>query len=191
MKKLIVVLLLFMVGCSVDRQAEISKEVSALNTPEAQTNFLNEIQKLDQEVRSKEGKALQEFGYNSVEHQLAVKQMIETDDENLLKIEAYLNAYGHPTKKVHGADACYTPYLVIHHASGDDAPRRRNFKYLYRAYTNGDLDASPYSLYLNRLYFINFRKKINWNRPYRVEEELDTLYRALDLEAVIQELDQI
>ena len=190
MKKLIVVLLLFMVGCSVDRQAEISKEVSALNTPELQINFLNEIQKLDQEVRSKEGKALQEFGYNSAEHQLAVKQMIETDDENLLKIEAYLNVYGHPTRNVHGADACYTPYLVIHHASGDDAPRRRNFKYLYRAYTNGDLDASPYSLYLNRLYFINFGKKIYWNRPYRVEEELDTLYRALDLEAVIQELDQ-
>ena len=190
MKKLIVVLLLFTFGCSVDRQAEISKEVSVLNTPELQTNFLNEVQKLDQEVRSKEGKALREFGYNSAEHQLAVKQMIETDDENLLKIEAYLNAYGHPTKNVHGADACYTPYLVIHHASGDDAPRRRNFKYLYRAYTNGDLDASPYSLYLNRLYFINFRKKINWNRPYRVEEELDTLYRALDLELLIDEIDR-
>lgn len=190
MKMLIVVLLVFTFGCKVDKQVEISKEVSALNTPELQSNFLNEIQNLDQEVRSKEGKALQEFGYNSAEHQLAVRQMIETDDENLLKIEAYLNAYGHPIKKVHGADACYTPYLVIHHASGGDAPRRRNFKYLYRAYKNGDLDASPYSLYLNRLYFINFRKKINWNRPYRVEEELDTLYLALELETVIQELDQ-
>ena len=31
-----------------------------------------------------------------------------------------------------------------------------------------------FTFYLNRMYAIEFGKRIEWNRPYKVEEELDT-----------------
>jgi len=110
------------------------------------------------------------------------------DQENLIKIESYLKIYGHPTLDKHGKEACGTPWLVVHHAMGGNEPRRRNFKYLFNAYQKGDIDDVAFTFYLNRMYQIEYDKRIDWNRPFRVEEELDTLYKALNLLPIINEI---
>jgi len=169
---------------------QIDQEVATLTTIEKQTKFLEHILAKDQEVRHFETEQLQKFGYDSKEHQLAVQNWWKTDDLNLFKIEAYLKTYGYPTIKEHGKEAVRAPWLVIHHAPGDVEPRKRNFKYLYEGFKQGDLEADQLTFFLNRMYDKKFGYRIEWNRPYKTEEELDTLFKSLDLLEIVREVDQ-
>lgn len=166
-------------------QKQINKEVEQLNTIEKQRQYLIDIYRLDQEVRKDEKRMVESHGLDRPEHRNSFHTMDKADKTNLLKVEYYLKKYGHPSKKTHGQDACSAPWIVIHHSGSDTAPRRRNFKYIYRAFKNGDIDDGAITFYLNRMYQIKFGQRIKWNRPYRVEEELDTLYRALSLQSII------
>lgn len=66
--------------------------------------------------------------------------------------------------------------------------RRRLFPELYRAYRLGDLD--DITFFLNRMYDMEFGERIIWEGSYGVEEELDTLLRALKLEEVVKRVDK-
>lgn len=192
MKQTLILISILICSCNYGNKLEdqLTNQIEKLSTTEKQREFLIAIGKLDQEVRHNETKMLKEFGYHSQEHKSSMKRMMNTDKENLLKIESYLKKYGHPTKSEHGKDACGTPWLVIHHAIGGVEPRKRNFKYIYKAYQNGDIDDGAITFYLNRMYDIKFGKRIEWNRPFRVEEELDSLYNALNLWPIINESEE-
>ncbi len=164
------------------------RDIEGLTTPELQRQYLEKIHELDQKVRKEETSILQQFGYNSEEHQKAIQQAMQTDVENLEKIELYLQKYGHPGKALHGTIATSTPWLVIHHASGIDS-RYRNFKYIYKAYKNNDIDDGEISFYLNRMYDIQFGNRIEWNGPFTIEQEIDTLIKALDLMDIVEEVE--
>lgn len=192
MKTFYIVIALFsLTACNLNptEKEQIAQEINALQTHAQQSKYLVDIGTLDQKVRNVSTQMLEQHGYTSTEHQQANKIMMQTDIENLARIEAYLKKYGHPTLSEHGKEACGTPWLVIHHAIGGIEPRKRNFKYLYKAYQSGDINDSAYTFYLNRMHKIQFGKRIEWNRTFRVEEELDTLYKALDLIPIIHAID--
>jgi hypothetical protein len=187
---LILMALVVVGGCknTVEKTASINNEIETLTTPELQRQFLEKIHNLDQKVRKEETSILQQYGFNSEEHQKAIQGVMETDAENLQKIERYLDQYGHPKKDVHGEMATNAPWLVVHHASGI-SPRFRNFKYIYMAYRNNDISDNAISFYLNRMYAIQFGNRIEWEGAFTIEQEIDTLIKALDLMDIVDEVE--
>lgn len=161
--------------------ATIDQEVESLQTIEKQRIFLEEIGKLDQDVRHHSTNQLKAYGYDSDQHQLALQEMMQMDRDNLSRIELYFKIHGHPRLDDHGQKATNVPWMVIHHSSEDTQPRRQNFKYLYTAFKDGDLDDGALTFFLNRMYDFKYGYRIDWNRPFTAEEELDTLFKALDL----------
>ncbi len=191
MKKRLILLLILFWSCGLtdNLKEQIAIEVENLISIDLQRDFLTTIGELDQEVRHHETRMLQQFGYRSKEHKEALRELRRIDRRNLLKVEAYLEKYGYPKINDHGERACGVPWLVIHHAPGGIKPRKRNFKYIFSAYRNGDIGDGELTFYLNRMYDKKFGKRIEWSRPFKVEEELDTLYTALNLWSIVNELD--
>lgn len=162
--------------------------VEKLTDRRQQWIFLDSIGKRDQQVRNDETAALQQYGYDSKEHKQAKAEMMRTDASNLDCIEAYLAMHGHPSLEKHGMDASQVPGMVIHHSPYGMESRLRNFEYLYRGYLDHDVYESDLIMILNRAYQIKFGERIVWDRPYRSEEELDTLIRSLDLTGVVERI---
>ena len=158
-----------------------------ITTIEKQKIFLEDINDLDQKVRNDGTVVLQTFGHNSKEHLAAMELMNQTDEENLKKIEQFLETYGHPSIKKHGLKASEAPWLVIHHAP-ELAPRERNFKHLYQAWKNGDLEGGKLIFYLNRFYSIKYGNRLQWDRPFTEKEEIDSLLQSLELSDIAKNL---
>lgn len=169
---------------------KISKEVELLLDKKLQRAFLEKIAASDQTVRDEESAINQKYGYNSEEHQQAAKVMANTDKSNLLKIEAYLEKYGHPNKLDHGNRAFYAPWIVMHHAPKDSGTRKRNFKYLYDYYKKEELEQDRLNFFLGRMHQLEFGGRIQWNRSFTVQEEFDSLINVLDLRTVANEIDR-
>ena len=72
-------------------------------------------------------KTPQNKNLTSQEHQQAVQAMMDTDTKNLIKIEAFLEKYGHPNKLDHGNKAFYAPWIVMHHAPKETDTRSVQF----------------------------------------------------------------
>jgi len=178
--------LCFILGCKTESSKSATKQnkISELKTTELQSAFLMEIFTKDQQVRKQEQTAIQNYGNNSDEHQAAINNLMKTDDQNLIEIEEYLKVHGHPKRDVHGREACDTPWLVIHHASAGKGVRKKHFQTFYEAYKKGEIHGNALAMYLNRMYNLQFNSQIEWNRPYRVEEEIDTLINTLGLQSL-------
>ena len=179
----------FFSSCSTNPEIiEITNEIKALDGFDKQSKYLENIYALDQGIRGQLSSVERQYGYQSPQLQEVYREMREIDNLNLLKIEKYLELKGHPAKDIHSNSAVNTPYIVYHHQSGKKV-RKRGFKHLYKAYLNGNMDKDGIAFYLNRSYYdITNGQRIEWNRPYRVDEELDTLYKLLDLLPIIEEI---
>ena len=116
---------------------------------------------------------------------------METDKINLDKIELYLKLHGHPTIEDHGEKACGSPWIVIHHSSGETDSRRRNFKYLYQAWKDNNIDGGQLTFYLNRLYNIEFGQMLDIEGPFTEKFEIDTLIGLLKLTSEVESLNQM
>lgn len=156
----------------------IIQKIDSLNTDNQKQEFLEYIVDEDQKIRREISDILLKYGYDSDEHRESIDRMKIQDQENVLKIEYYLKKYGNPSIVKHGDKASYAPWLVIHHSYTIEA-RRRNFKYLFEAYLNKDLEEDSFSLYLNRLYNITHGE--NFEVPDG-EEEIPSIITALNLE---------
>lgn len=159
-----------------------------LSTIEKQRSFLETIYDLDQQVRKESTTTQQTYGLNSPEYKAVDQKMRSVDTDNLNKVEQYLKTYGHPTLKEHGEKATRAPWIVIHHAMGGVPPRERNFKYLYQAWKNKDLENGQFTFYLNRMYEKKFNERLRWNRPFKVQEEVDSLVQLLNLQNVVADI---
>ncbi len=163
-------------------------EIKALDTVEKQSTYLSTIHNLDQDIRVKLNEQEGLYGYKSKEVKNAYKEMRTIDSENLIKIEKYLEIHGYPKKGIHSSDAVQAPKLVYHH-HGNQKIRLRGFRHLYKAFLNGDVSDDGLAFYLNRSYYDKFNgKRISWKGPYRTEDELDTLFKALELLPIIEEI---
>lgn len=184
------ILSILLISCENNSKSGLEAEIDALNSIEKQAEFLIKIQSLDQEIRNELNENEVKFGAQSQQAKESLKKMSILDEENLEKIECYIKTYGHPSIKLHGREAVFAPYLVYHHHSSLEI-RETGFKHLYKAQKKGDLNADNLAFYLNRTYYIVYNgKRINWEGPYTVEEELDTLYKSLNLMPIIEEINE-
>lgn len=181
----------FLLSCGTDNPIEntIQKEVEMLTDKKSQRAFLEEIGAADQTVRNAETAANQQYGYDSKEHKQAIQTMIDTDKNNLEKIEAYIIKHGYPNKIDHGNKGFYAPWIVMHHAPKASGTRRRNFKYLYEYYKKDMLEPDRLTFFLARMYDMEFGERIQWNGPFTVQQELDSMINALGLREITDEID--
>jgi len=177
-------ILLSIVGCNtqVNPVEEIKKQVKQLETTEAKKLFLEKILEDDQKVRDSEKAAhlMMTYGKDSEEHMEYVRAQWKQDEINLIKVEAYLDTFGHPKKSEVG-DAADAPWLVIHHAQGYDV-RERNFERIYEAYLRDDIDDGAISFYMGRMYQMKNGKRLDMENPFTTEDEVNRLIKELNLE---------
>ncbi|MDH5397064.1 MAG: hypothetical protein OEX02_02895 [Cyclobacteriaceae bacterium] len=171
-------------------QVDYIAEVKSLNATESQVEYLMEIGRIDQGIRQLEKRILDAFGYDSKEYQEMLETMVQVDNENLAKIEAFLEVYGHPTIEEYGKKAANVPWYVIHHATGGMEPRIRNFKHIYRAWKKGDIEGGAVSFYLGRMHRIKFDQRFDMPGPFQREAEIDTLIQLLGLEQMRTEVEE-
>lgn len=183
------VILLALISCKTEKSKKISNKdrIVNLNSIEAQSVFLNEVFSQDQKVRKDEKVAIQQYGHNSPQHQAAIQTLMQVDEKNLENIEKYLEKHGHPKRNEHGREAADTPWLVVHHANFGKGVRKKYFHTFYKAYKSGDIYGNALTMYLNRMYNFEFNSHIEWNRPYKEEEEIDTLIQMLGLKHLVKD----
>lgn len=105
-------------------------------------------------IDSVEGK----YGSKSAEMQRLIKNMIETDSLNLLKVKAVLDQYGWPGPSEVGGDGNSALFLVIQHA---DLPAQEKYLPLMReAVKNGRARGADLALLEDRVNMRNGRKQI-------------------------------
>ncbi len=171
-------------GCQANTQtsyAEVDNEIAGLTSNEQKKNYLEKIMEDDQAVRGdQKSEIILKYGHNSPEHIAYAYKMISQDSLDLVKIERYLKQYGYPNKSELGKSAALAPWLVIHH-SQTYTERERNFKYIYGAYLNGDIDDTAFSMYLNRMYEFKNNNRFQIESPFTSEDEIEQLISALDL----------
>jgi len=179
------IILVALLGCQETPKndyADIDKEIEGLKTVGAKKQFLEKIMEDDQKVRDGSGAEIMlEYGKDSKEYRNYMEAQWQQDEINLVKIEKYLNKYGHPKRNELGETAAATPWAVIHHAEGYE-DRERNFEYVYGAYLNGDIDDGMMSFYLGRMYQIKKGQRLKMESPYRPEDEINQLIRELNLQ---------
>jgi hypothetical protein len=163
-------------------------EMDQLSTYVKQSEYLEKIYNLDQNIRIEGADLLQKTGEKRIEYKNNRDSMMKLDVINLAKIETYLAKYGYPSLKNHTEDAVLTPWLVIHH-NPDKETSRKYFKTLYQAYKKGDLEGGAFTLYLGRFYSVFYNKRLDLESPYTEEFEVDTLVKALDLVQLRDEVD--
>lgn len=186
-----VLFFLALFSCKTEKapQNEIQIEVESLTNKRLQRAFLEKIATSDQYVREQETIIQQQHGYDSKAHKQALQMMMKTDENNLKKVAAYLAKYGYPDKLDHGNKAVYGPWMVLHH-SPSEASRRKNFKYLYQAFLKENLEGDRLAFFLGRMYKREFGERIQWDGPFTVQQELDSMINALDLRTITDKVDQ-
>lgn len=152
----------------------------SLTDNQSKKQYLEEIFKSDQLYRNLSGELTAQYGYYSEEVNQNAKLIVATDSINLIKVEAYLQKYGHPKRKEVGEIAALTPWAVIHH-SGKYEVGERNFKYLYTAFKNEDIDDGQFSMYLNRMYEIKHHQRYEVEGRFNSNERIDKLIHILGL----------
>lgn len=162
MRSLITLLCICLLACAPEKRS------LELHTIEQQKLFLENMYDRDQEVRNTD----QPPG-----------QMNNVDRENLKQIETYLREYGHPNIKDHGNKASGTPSLIIHH-SNVKGIRKKHFPMIYKAYKEGNINEGALSFYMNRWHRIRYGHMIDWNGPFTIDREIDTLFQRLEIDYV-------
>ena len=193
---LLVLISIFLFACN-EEVGEVPNtyinEIKALTTNDLKKQYLENILVVDQSIRGDEDEELRaQYGRNSKEYRAYQEEQWRVDSINLNKIEKYFEVHGYPAKEL-GEDATLAPWLVIHHANSYDV-RERNFEILYKAYLNGNINASLLSGFLKRLYFMKFLKDAYLTSPFIAENEVELLIGELELtdkkEKVLQEIKQ-
>ncbi len=175
--------LLLLMGCRTNNEQATASAIEQLNLVnlEDKKQYLEKIFEDDQKVRGSHGQEIMlKFGKDSEEHRNYVQIQIDQDALNLKKVEQYLAQYGHPKESELGEIATITPWAVIHHANSYEE-RERNFVHLYRAYLQGDLDDGAISMFLGRMYQMQFGERFEMESPFKSEDEINALIEKLDL----------
>ena len=120
-----------------------------------------------------------QYGKDSKEHMEYIKKQWRQDSINLNKVEKYLEVHGYPDKTF-GDKATTTPWMIIHHAQGYQT-REDNFKTIYKAYLDGNIDDGTLSFYLGRMYQLKYGERLKMEGAYRAEDELNKLILRLEL----------
>lgn len=151
---------------------ELLEEVQQLSSKEQKVAFLESLYLTDQQDRN-EG--------------IPYEQLRLNDEVRLQKLSAYLDTYGYPSRKELSKSAADTPYIILHHAP-TNAPRHKYFPLMYQAMQNGDIAKGTFAFFLGRFQKMENGQWIDFDGPFTVDEEIDTLIKALDLSGIVATL---
>lgn len=188
LNKILFFIFFFLVSCKDENLTNYQNEIDQLSTYKKQSEYLERIYNLDQNIREEGANILQKTGDRSIEYVNNRDSTMRLDEINLAKIEAYLAKYGHPTSKSHTSVATMTSWLIIHHNPSTETSKK-HFKTLYQAYKNGNLEGGAFTLYLGRYYSIVYQQRLDLQSPYTEEFEVDTIVKALGLSKMRDEVD--
>ncbi len=179
-------ILFVIVACSPESKLDytaIDDELETLTSFESKANYLEKLQEEDQRLRQGiSSEVIHKYGSNSKEHHEFMKESNAVDRENLHKIERYIAQYGYPKKNEFGERAALTPFLIIHHSPSYE-DKKRNFKIIYQAFLEGEIDNAAITLYLGRMYEIKKGERLRMENPYTAEEEIERFIKELNLES--------
>ncbi len=145
---------------------------------EDRIGYLKAIYSNDRAVRFYEDSVMAVAGFRSEEHLAAIDSMYRMDSVLTLKINDYLITYGYPERDEYGEVANMTPWLILNH-SPIEKIRLDQFKTLYKAYKEDNLEERRLIEFLEREYRVRFDKEY---RSYSVEKvRMKELMVALDL----------
>jgi len=164
-----------------DIHSEIAKELAALSSDKEKRQYLEQVFEDDQKYRGEYGREIETtYGKDSDEYVEFRNSFNSMDEQNLHKVEAYLNKFGHPKKENVGAYATNAPYMVIHHAN-EYAPRVKHFKTLYTAFLNGDIEESLMHMFIGRMHKMENGKDFNYLSRNSLQKEMDEMITSLGL----------
>ena len=177
--KIVLSTLWIVISCK--REDAYKNKINALTTSMAQQQFLEKLWENDQEIRDRKTEIQSRNSSNLTTQKKINEEMRAGDDSRLQQLEYYLSVHGHPQIGLHGKKAAMTPWLLVHH-SGTLEARERNFDYLYKAYIQGDLSESQFSLYLYRWHHYRFGKGYRHKAGSAPEaERIGCMMEALNL----------
>ena len=136
-----------------------SHNIEELDTTEKKEGFLEHIFEVDQSLRKGESsQIILTHGIDSEEYKNFIENSLIQDSINLNNIEKYLNLYGYPKKSIFSQTAVYTPWTIIHHSMSYKR-KKENFHWLKDAYLERNIEGSSFSMYLERMYSMKFKKR--------------------------------
>lgn len=163
---------------------QIKREIDSIKNANDLQFYLLKIQDLDQMPRQQENVVVENFGQDSEEYKIIWEKINRADIENKIRIRYLLEQFGYPDSDSVGQNAAEVPILVIHH-SPEYNDRVEYFPIFYKAYKEGNIRSTLFSLYLDRMHMKKFNRYLEMKGPYKPDQKIDSLINLLDLKVQI------
>ncbi len=177
--------LITLIGCKqVDEKkpVNVEDEIAELQSLSGKEEYLEYILETDQNIRDgRSSEIYLKYGENSSEYQNFIYIMDSIEKLNLKRIDIYLKSFGYPSVDSVSRNASIAPWIVIHHTT-DVEKRKKYFKYLFKAYKDGNLTTDRFEGYLGRTYQFQFGNYPSGEGAYNIDEKINDLIRKLGLE---------
>lgn len=161
---------------------DINSEVSALKTIEEKRAYLEDILDKLQELQL-EKERLQFYPESDGEVESLNSYASELEAENLLKISAYFENFGYPSRPQLGQYAAVAPYAVIYYSDNpEDIIKEDEFRYFYGAYKFGDIPPDMFLSYLLSYYSKVKGQALSMNADIGTTENIKSVLDLLGIE---------
>lgn len=181
---MIILVLLTLTACesgSSGKYAVIDKELKTLTTNEKKRDYLQKILVIDQQFRKGQEDQLRVKGMDTKEYKDFMANRTKLDQENYVKIDRYIEMYGHPKPFDVSLNLTAVPITVITHGGNFDE-QSKHFPALHQAYRKGYFTNYIFVKYLKGMHQLKFGTYHKMKSPYTEEEEIEELQRVLGLE---------
>jgi hypothetical protein len=158
--------------------SDIEKQLDSLTTTSRQITYQRLLIKSDLDSRKAQTKALQTYGYNSTEYNKATKAVERTDRQNLLKTLGFLERYGVSENQSVGRMQADATWLIVSHST-DIKIYRKLYPAFEKSWKKEYLEGASFASFLQDFHQVAFGKRLELKNPYRTEEEIEALQKAL------------
>jgi len=168
--------------------ASLSIGCTALNSSvETQTTYLNEVLDAHNNANEKEHLAHKKYGYKSKAHIMAARKKAAINKENVVKIEHFLQRYGHPSKELHGSKLTDLPFIIFSTSSKSKKIILRNLTLINVAWERQTISDKTYIFYLQSLHQSLFKQKLKLEYPFTEKQELSSLWAKLNVDSLLND----
>lgn len=157
---------------------EINKQLDSLTTTSRQITYQRLLIKSDLDARKEHTKALQTYGYSSDEYKEATKIIEQIDRDNLLKTVGFVERYGISENQSVGRIQADGMWLIVSHST-DIEIYRNLFPAFEKAWKKEYLEGASFASFLQDYHQVVNGKRLELKNPYRTEEEITALLKAL------------
>jgi len=153
--------------------SDLNSEILSLTTDSLKREFLWKIWNDDQEPRN--GLPGYKIGNGR-----DIADPDNNDSLNLKRVEAYLKSWEYPDFRIFGEVPGGALVAAVNHAP-DIETREKYFPIFYKAYRKGEITNAAFSVYLQTWHRMKNGHRIEFDRPFKTEEELKGLFEGLEL----------